>query len=211
MKYQPMYHQNDAAQIEALCRRARMAHLLLLGEGGAPLAGWTNAPRLGPGHFMVHLASNDPQAEALSDGCTAWLSFSEILSTIPSHWLDAQDASRATSLYLHAEFTCVARVLENGPAAFEALEGLMRHFQPEGRHLPLHGHEAFYRPKTADLKVALLEVQSARTKWKVGQVWTPERRRAVLKELKQRGRPEDQRSAAEMEAWFGPACGDAQP
>lgn len=201
MKFQAMYEQKDPVQLRALGARARMALLLLRDAEGRPLAGWTNAAPAGPG-FIVHVAADDPQAGPLRAEARATLVFSEILSTIPSYWVDAEDGSRATNLHLHAEYDCAIQVLDEKAAATGALADLMRSFQAEGGHRPIHTEEALYGPKIKALCVAYLSVQTLRTKWKVGQIWPLAKRLEIVQKLKERGRPEDLRSVAEMEAWM---------
>jgi predicted FMN-binding regulatory protein PaiB len=202
MKFQSMYEQKDPAQLAALQRRTRMGLLLVQAPDGGPRAGWTNASPAGPG-FMVHLASDDPQAAALRAGSGATLLFSEVLSTIPSHWVDPEDGSRATNLYLAVEYRCAVQVLDTGPRAASALASMLIHYQPEGGHRSMDPEDPLYAAKLKALCVAHLNVVERRSKWKVGQVWSPEKRLEIMEKLTKRGRPEDLRSGEEMRRWFG--------
>jgi predicted FMN-binding regulatory protein PaiB len=201
MKLQPAFDQPDPAQVQALLRRVRLGLLVTQDADGWPQLGWTNAPAY-EGGFMLHLSNGDPQAAALRRQPRALLAYSETLATIPSHWVDPRDGGRATNYYLHAEFDVQAELLE-GPAAVAALQALMQAYQPEGGYAaPLAEHPQVYGRYYPQLTVARLQVLATRTKWKLGQNLPQPLRLSLIAKLRERGRPEDQRTADEMEAWL---------
>jgi predicted FMN-binding regulatory protein PaiB len=200
MKFQPIYRQDDPACIERLIRRCRMGLLSTIGPEGAPRIGWTNAAKMG-GDFFVHLSAEDVQAGDLRSG-PALLSYSEVLATIPSDWSGTEDACMATNLYLHAEFECEARELTDPASAMADLGELMRAYQPSGGHRPLSLEDPRYRAELGSLAMFRLKVVRTRSKWKVGQIWTAERRKDTLRRLRERGLPEDKRTLEEMSEWM---------
>lgn len=199
MKLQSFYEPKDPQAVPALIRRARMGLLVTQSGDGEPQIGWFNASPV-EGAFLVHLANEDVQARSLRERPQALLSFSEILSTIPSYWVDPQDGGRATNYYLHVEFQCRAEVLEGAPA-MEALRAMMRDYQKEGGYLDLDRHPQVYAGYYPRLLVGRLKILSQKAKWKLGQNLDLGLRQGIQAKLLERGRPEDLRTAQEMAAW----------
>ena len=188
------YAEVPEAELEALVDRTELGRLVTVGEGGLPHIG------LYPfvverGAVGVHLHRKDEQLADLERSPRCLFELDEVLATIPSHWIDPDDAVMATAYHRTVVFECRARVVRD-PSALAAHQArFMQRYQPEGGYRALAPDEPLYREALGTIAAVRLEIEARRIKWKLGQNRSPEVRAVVVERLRARGRAGDRRAA----------------
>src|SRR5215813_951049 len=96
-------------------------------------------------------------------------------------------------------FECVATIDEDPAAIAAQQQRLLDRYQPEGGYRKLDPQDPLYRGALNQLAAVRLRITRCRPKFKLGQNRPPEARRAVVAELRRRGRPNDVRAADALE------------
>lgn len=163
-------------------------------------------PRVGVHVFVhdgltveLHLVSDDPQLDDIRRGSPAVIEADEVLASVPSHWIDAADATHADQFYRCASLWGETETTTELEAVATHLQGIMRRYQPEGRHVPVSSDSDMYRRPMARLTVVRVRGASLRSKFKLAQRTGRESRGQILQGLEGRGRPIDERTAELIE------------
>ena len=104
------------------------------------------------------------------------------LEFLPSYFEDPKDASLADTLYISVVIKGKGKIVNDKQEKTNALNGLMKKYQPEGRYEPIS-------PKMHVLdEVAIIKVMpdSMRGKYKIGQNLQSEARRELAKKILER-------------------------
>ena len=97
-------------------------------------------------------------------------------------------------------FECRAMVSADAEALAAQQMRLMARYQPEGGFRPVSPEHPIYRGALATIRAIRLEIQSTRVKFKLAQNRPPQVRANLVRELRKRGRRNDER-AADLLAW----------
>ena len=142
------------------------------------------------------------QVRSLKDRGTGTLLFQDILAVIPSHWVNDAYAGAATMITAMPSSTAWPRSSRSLPRMTQAFEKLMRQHQPEGRYEKLDHQSPTYEKSYEMLSLIELTPRATRAKWKLGQNHPVEKRRAIVEQLRKRGRAGDLRAVEEVERWI---------
>ncbi len=150
--------------------------------------------------FEIHLVRTDEQIADLKARARCLFEVDEVLATIPSYWVDPENAIMATAYHRTVMFECDATV--SGDAAELAAQQmrLLARYQPEGGFRPVTPDDPMYRGAIHHIAAVRLDVRARRAKFKLAQNRPPEIRARIADELRKRGRPSDER-AAEALLW----------
>jgi predicted FMN-binding regulatory protein PaiB len=149
----------------------------------------------GDGFFELHLNRADEQIADLRERRSCLFELDEVLSTIPSSWVDANNASFATAYHRTIAFECVA-TLNDDPAALARQQGrLLARYQPGVPHNPLTADDPMYAGMLRALVAIRLDVKTTKIKFKLGQNRDFETRAKIVAHLRERGSELDRRSA----------------
>lgn len=107
------------------------------------------------------------------------------LEFLPSYFEDPKNASLADTLYISVVIKGKAEIVKDNNEKTNALNGLMKKYQPEGRYEPIS-------PEMGVLdEVAVIKVtpDSIKGKYKIGQNARPEARMELAKKILERNSP----------------------
>jgi predicted FMN-binding regulatory protein PaiB len=193
MKEYPAFAASPDDVVDLLASQ-RMVRLVTVDADGIP--------RIGVHVFVhdrltveLHLVSDDPQLDDVRRGSPAVIEVDEVLASAPSHWVDPADATHADQFYRCASLWGGIETATDAEAVATHLQGIMRRYQPEGRHAPVSSDNDLYRRPMARLTVVRVHGTSIRSKFKLAQRTGRESRAQILQGLEGRGRPLDGRTA----------------
>ena len=133
-----------------------------------------------------------------------------MLGVIPSYWVHTEYAGSATAYHRSVLFECAATVFRDPAMLAEQQRRLLARYQPEGGFRSVSPDDLLYRAALNQLAAVKLAVTGCWAKFKLGQNRPPEARRAVIAELRRRGRPNDARAADALE-WTLSSAANASP
>ena len=177
-----------AAEALALLRRAGVIHLAGCLEDGTPVLRPLHGAWVGDRLFFH--GSTQGEKLGLIDR-PVQLGAHESLAEVPSYASDPVRACPATTWFLSATARGVVREVHDPELKAEALDALMRRFQPEGGYRPITAGDPLYTRAVASigvLEVAQLVVEG---KASFGQNKPAEARGPMLEALWRRGVPGD--------------------
>ena len=193
MKEYPAFTASPEDVVDLLASQ-RMVRLVTIDDSGIPRVG-VHVFVHEDLHVELHLVSDDPQLDDIRRGSPAVIEVDEVLASGPSHWIDAQDATHADQFYRCASLWGETETTTDLEAVTKHLQGIMRRYQPEGRHVPVSSDNDMYRRPMTRLTVVRIRGTSLRSKFKLAQRTGREPRAQILQGLERRGRPVDERTA----------------
>ena len=210
MIFHAYYTDVPQTAIDRLVDAQELGRLVTVGPDGMPHIGLYPFVR-DAGTVDLHLVRADEQVADLRARPACVFEVDEVLGVIPSYWVHAQYAGSATAYHRTVIYECVATVIEDPEAIAAQQRRLLDRYQPEGGYRPLDPMDPLYRGALAQLAAVKLRITRCRPKFKLGQNRPPEARRAVIAELRRRGRPNDGRAADALEWTITGENGAAAP
>ena len=199
MIFHDIYTNIPEAELDRFVRAQELGRLVTVAEDGTPHIGLYPFTYDGSA-VEVHLVRTDEQILDLRARPRCMFELDEVLATIPSYWVDPENAIMATAYHRTVMFDCHAVV--SGDAAELAAQQmrLLARYQPEGGFRPVTADDPMYRGAIHHIAAVRLEVRARRAKFKLAQNRPPAVRARIADELRKRGRPSDER-AAEALVW----------
>ena len=198
MIFHDEYAQVPADEVERFVASQELGRLVTAAAGG---------PHIGLYPFTysaaaieIHLVRTDEQTQDLRAQPRCLFEVDEPLGTIPSYWVDPENAIYATAYHRTVIFDCVARVSEDVTELAAQQMRLLARYQPEGRFRAVVAADPMYAKALHHLVGVQLTVERTRVKFKLAQNRTPQARRAIIDQLRTRNRPTDGRAAAALES-----------
>jgi predicted FMN-binding regulatory protein PaiB len=149
--------------------------------------------------FEIHMVRTDEQTIDLRTRARCVFEVDEVLATIPSYWVDPENAIMATAYHRTVMFECHATV-SGDPVELAAQQmRLLARYQPEGGFRPVTADDPMYRGAIHHIAAVRLDVRARRAKFKLAQNRPPEVRARIAEALRKRGRPSDERAAEALE------------
>jgi uncharacterized protein len=192
------YTEIPQAEIDRFVDAHELGRLVTVGGDGTPHVGLYPFLRDGE-RIEIHLNRADEQVADLRERPRAVFEVDEVLGVIPSYWVHPESAAYATAYHRTAIFECVASISDDVEAIAAQQGRLLARYQPEGGFRPLDVTDPLYRGMLDRLTAVTLRITRCRPKWKLAQNRPSESRRAVIAELRRRGRPNDMRAAEALE------------
>ena len=171
---------------------------MTVGENGGPHVGLYPFV-LGADIIELHLNRRDEQVADLSRRPRCAFELDEVLASVPSHWLDAENAVFATAYHRSVIFECRARLETDAGVLAAQQKRLLARYQPEGRFRDVSPDDPLYAGMLARLTSVRLEICERRIKFKLGQNRSRAQRLEVARRLRERGRSGDARAAEALE------------
>ena len=203
MKEYPAFTASPQDIIDLLASQ-RLARIVTIDPDGIP--------RIGVHVFVhdgltveLHLVADDPQLEDIRRGSPVVIEVDEILANAPSHWVDPANATHADQFYRCASLWGPTEVTSDIEAIANHLRGIMRRYQPEGKHEPVAPDHDFYGKAMRRLAIVRVQGTSTRSKFKLAQRTGRESRAKILRGFHERGAPLDPRTAELIERAKGDA------
>ena len=184
-------------QVERFVAGQELGRLVTAGGDGPHIGLYPFA--YGNSAIEIHLVRTDEQAVDLRAQPRCLFEVDEALGTIPSYWVDPDNAINATAYHRTVIFDCLARVSEDVAVIAAQQMRLMARYQPEGRFRPVTAEDPMYKGALHYICAVTLTVERTRVKFKTAQNRPPDSRRAIIAELRKRNRPNDPRAAAALE------------
>ena len=202
MIFHDYYAQIPPDEVERFVAAQELGRLITAGAEGPhlglyPFAYTANA-------IEIHLVRTDEQTLDLRAQPRCLFEVDEPLGTIPSYWVDPENAIYATAYHRTVIFDCVARVSEDVAAIAAQQMRLMARYQPEGRFRAVSAEDPMYKGALHHIAAITLTVARTRVKFKLAQNRKPDSRRAIIAELRKRNRPNDPRAADAVESTLRP-------
>jgi predicted FMN-binding regulatory protein PaiB len=198
MIFHRFYTDIPRAEIDRFVAGQELGRLVTVGADGAPHIGLYPFVYDGAG-VELHLVSADEQIADLRDRAACLFEVDEVLGVIPSYWVNKEYAGSATAYHRTVIFECRATVAANPDAVAAQQVKLLARYQPEGGFRALDPNDPLYRGALGQLAAVRLAITHVRPKFKIGQNRPPDARRAIIAELRKRGRPTDGRAADALE------------
>jgi uncharacterized protein len=198
MIFHAYYTDVPRAEIDRLVDSQELGRLVTVGQDGTPHIGLYPFVRDSE-TVDLHLVRADEQIADLRERPTCVFELDDVLGVIPSYWVHKEYAGSATAYHRTVIFECVASIDEDPSAIAAQQQRLLDRYQPEGGYRKLDPQDPLYRGALNQLAAVKLRITRCRPKWKLGQNRPPEARRAVVAELRRRGRPNDARAADALE------------
>jgi len=192
--YYDEYSRVPARVVDEFVRSQELGRLLTVAAGGLPHIGLYPFVFAGDS-IELHLHRADEQLADLAQARRCVFEVDEVLATIPSHWLDAEDAIFATAYHRFVSFSCEATLSTDPAEIAEQQTRLLARYQPEGGFRRVDPEDPLYRANLARIAALRLRVVDCRVKFKLAQNRSPEARRRVVERLRERGRLHDGRAA----------------
>lgn len=101
---------------------------------------------------------------------------------LPSYYFHPTDASQADTLYISVVIKGTAHIVEDNEEKSQALNGLMKKYQKEGKYEILHPS----MPSVHEVAVIKVVPKEMRGKYKIGQHWAPAYRLKMAKHIIER-------------------------
>lgn len=189
----------DLAAAEAFVATQRHGTLIATPPGGYPQV--SILPFVKDGDCIeLHCVQADPTAAAVRANPRVTFVVSDFLAFSPHTWVDPLDAGRATLHFRAVAYECNA-TLSTDPAEVAATLGrLLAAYEPGEQYAPLVDG-APYAERLRRLAAVRLTVVRTHAKFKVGPAAPPDDgRQRVVRGLRQRRRPGDERAADVIQA-----------
>jgi predicted FMN-binding regulatory protein PaiB len=199
MIFHDIYTNVPADEIDRFVRSQELGRLVTVSADGTPHLGLYPFTYDGAA-FEVHLVRRDEQIADLQARSRCLFEVDEVLGTIPSYWVDPDNAIMATAYHRTVIFECDATVSgDAGELAAQQMRLLAR-YQPEGGFRPVTADDPMYRGAIEHIAAVRLDVRACRAKFKLAQNRPANVRARLVEALRRRGRPGDER-AAEALLW----------
>ena len=194
MIYYDYYATVPAPTLDAFVRECEMGRLVTVSAQGSPHIGLY--PFVYDGSIIeMHFNRADEQFSDLKSRSHCLFEVDEVLGTVPSYWVDPEDAVKATAYHRTVIFECEA-TLSQDPALLAAQQmRLLARYQPEGGYRPVTPEDDLYRVAVHHIVAVRLEVIGRRVKFKLAQNRPVDARRIIVSALRERGRRMDDRAA----------------
>jgi nitroimidazol reductase NimA-like FMN-containing flavoprotein (pyridoxamine 5'-phosphate oxidase superfamily) len=101
---------------------------------------------------------------------------------LPSYYFHPTDASQADTLYISVVIKGTALIVEDNEEKAQALNGLMKKYQKEGKYEILDS----FMPSVHEVAVIKIVPKEMRGKYKIGQHWAPAYRLKMAKHIIER-------------------------
>ncbi len=177
----------------ALLRRAVTVHLATTTPEGAPVLRALDAAVLDDGVYF-HGARAGEKARCL--GRPAVVSAEEVVAHVPSWMVDPRWACPASTLYRSVQVHGTLSEVTDPAEKAEALEALMRRWQPEGRYDPIDPASPHYAKELKATLVFAVSMDRVDGKEKLLQNRPREETRAIVAALVARAAPGDAEAVA---------------
>jgi predicted FMN-binding regulatory protein PaiB len=192
--YHDIYTNVPPEEIERFVRAQELGRLVTVGADGTPHLGLYPFNYDGTA-FEIHLVRTDEQITDLAAHPRCLFEVDEVLATIPSYWVDPENAIMATAYHRTVIFECEAAVSHDGAELAAQQMRLLRRYQPEGGFRPVTAQDPMYKGAIEHIAAVRLDVRGRRAKFKLAQNRSLDARAKIVEHLRVRGRPNDARAA----------------
>jgi transcriptional regulator len=180
--------------IEAFVGSQRHGTLIAVDADGFPQVSLLPFVKQGD-QIELHCVQEDPTFRAVQANPRVTFLVSDFLAFSPHHWMDADDAGRATLHFQAVAFECEASVSTEPADVAAALARLLQRYEPAERYTPLEDGPV-YGERLRRLAALKLTVVHTKAKFKVGPAAPPaDARERTAQALRARNDPGDQRAA----------------
>lgn len=198
MMYYSEYSEIADADVDAFVRTQEMGRLVTVSEAGTPQIGLYPFVYSGDS-IEIHLHRADDQIAALERHARCVFEVDEVLATIPSYWLDPENAVMATAYHRTVVFECDASVSADAALLAKQQMEMLARYQPEGGYREVTADEVIYRGALNHIRAVSLRIVARKAKFKLAQNRRVDQRANVIAALRRRGRPNDARAAEALQ------------
>lgn len=184
--------------IDAFVQGCEMGRLVTVGAAGVAHIGLY--PFLCAAEAIeLHLHVADEQLDDLRSRPQCLFELDEVLGTIPSYWVDPEDAVMATAYHRTVVFECEAKVSLDPLLIVAQQQRLLERYQPEGGYRRLAADDERYRGAIGRIAALRLRITGRRVKFKLAQNRSAAVRAGIVERLRSRARPQDERAAVALQ------------
>jgi ribosomal protein S18 acetylase RimI-like enzyme/nitroimidazol reductase NimA-like FMN-containing flavoprotein (pyridoxamine 5'-phosphate oxidase superfamily) len=183
------------AQALGFLKEAEAVHLAFTRPDGAPVLRTLNAA-VTDEWLLFHGAPSGEKAQCI--GRAAVAQAEQIVATIPSYFTDPEKACPATTFFRSVQVHATLERVDDPHVKAEALQRIMRRYQPEGGHVPIDFDTPLYQNAVRGVLVFGMRLETLTGKAKLGQNKQPGEVQSIMDQLWQRGRVGDAEAIALM-------------
>lgn len=199
MMHSELYEPNEH-EVAQLLAAVPLGRLVTVGRDGLPYIGLYPFLRVDVETIEIHLNGRDEQIAHLRERPVCAFEVDQVLSSIPSSWLDDENAVYATAYHRSVQFGCRAELTDDPARVAAQQRRLMASHQPTGTYRAVDHDDPMYRAMIGALVGVTLTITSTRTKFKLAQNRSPEQRRTIVANLRTRADGTDLATADAIEA-----------
>lgn len=191
------HYELDETQALELLAAASTVHLATTTSAGAPVLRALHAVVL-DGAVWFHGSPDGEKADVV--GQPAVVSAEQVITAIPSYFVDAKRACPATTYYRAVQAHGRVTRAEDRTDKARALAALMAKHQPEGGFAPLEPESPLYANMLDYLLILRVPIERLDGKCKLGQNRSPKQLTQIIERLWQRGAPGDDHAIEALRA-----------
>lgn len=174
---------------------AEVLHLAFTRPDGAPVLRTLNAA-VTDQWLLFHGSVAGEKAQCIGRPVVAQAE--QIVTTIPSYFTDPEKACPATTFFRSVQVHGTLELISDPHAKADALQRIMRRYQPEGGHVPISFDTPMYQNAVRGVMVLGVRIERITGKAKLGQNKKPTEAATIMDRLWQRGAPGDTRAISLM-------------
>ncbi|MEO8458687.1 MAG: FMN-binding negative transcriptional regulator [Chloroflexota bacterium] len=198
--YDSALYPQDPAAAEAFVQGQRHGTLIAAAPDGFPQA--SILPFVKTGDLIeLHCVQEDPTFAALQANPSATFLVSDFLAFTRHDWIEPLNAARATLNFRAVLYECTAELSTNPDDVAAAMARLLADYEPDAEYRPIVNDD-FYGSRLKRLATIRLHIKNTQSKFKVGPTAPVEAKREVIRHLRERNEPNDQRAADVIEAYL---------
>jgi hypothetical protein len=196
MHRSPLY-QSEPVEVEEFVRSMRHGYLTATATNGYHSV--SILPFIKDGdEIELHCVRADPTFVALQADPRVTFVVSDFLAASPHHWVDPNDAGRATLHFRAVQYSCEATWSTNPADVAATLRRMVEDYDGPGAYQPIEDG-SFYGPRLARLATVRLRILATDAKFKVGPAGNARLKLEVADRLRERRAPGDERAANVIE------------
>lgn len=195
----------DPAAVDAFVAEHEAGTLIATTPAGHPQV--TILPFVKAGEVIeLHCVQADPTFAAMVANPRVTFLVSDFLAFTPHHWVDPDNAARGTLHFRAVVFEGDAEISTRPSDVAAVLRRLLQRYEPGAAYRPIAADE-FYSSRLERLASIRIHVTAIQAKFKLGPYGSTELKHDVVRRLRMRGLPNDDRAADVIESSLPPEPG----
>ena len=195
----------DPAAVDAFVAEHEAGTLIATTPSGHPQV--TILPFVKAGDVIeLHCVQADPTFAAMVTNPRVTFFVSDFLAFTPHHWVDPENAARGTLHFRAVAFEGEAEISTRPGDVAAVLSRLLQRYEPAETYRPPAADE-YYSSRLERLASIRIHVTGMQAKFKLGPYGSIELKHDIVRRLRMRDRPNDDRAADVIESSLPPRPG----
>jgi transcriptional regulator len=196
--YRSELYPTNPRSVEDFVAGQRHGHLIATAPDGHPQV--SILPFVKDGDTIeLHCVQADPTFVATRANPRVTFFVSDFLAFSPHHWMNPEDAGRATLHFRAVQYSCIATTSTDPNQVAATLQRMLELYEPGAAYRPIE-NDGFYGGRLRRLGSIRLQIVATEAKFKVGPAGPDAAKLGVAAHLRGRAEPGDLRAADVIEA-----------